>query len=256
MSIATYIEMGTELKNFLSLQRPLGMKFCLSEEEIPPKAKRPLRDFNIHMGVCQAVNTARNFGYTVGMTLEDMFCLPGASVFGLMDFDYSFYPHHVKDETAGRKLDQFYHERNRLLPKDKYKAVVFSPLDRLMVEPDIIIVFGSPAQIAKISKAFTWHGETVSTLFAGGLGCSTYAAVFVEKKPLMKLAAGGEKIMAGTGEYEVDICFPAERLPDVLEGLKGTQRMLPYPMICTTLLNEPVVPEDYKITYRELANQA
>lgn len=252
MAIETFVEKGMELKNLVCLQKPLGVKLCRSEEEIPAKARRPMRDFKVHLGICQAINLARSFGYTIGMTLEDMFCLPGAAVFGLTDFKYSFFPHHVKNEEAGQRLDPYFYEKNALLPKGVYKALVISPLERLLVEPDLIVVYGAPAQIAKIAKAVTWRGETVGSLFAGGLGCSTYVTAFVEKRTLIKVAAGGEKVMAGTDDHEIDIVFPAEQLGEVIDGLKGTQRMLPYPMICSTLLNEPAVPADYKITYREL----
>jgi hypothetical protein len=50
----------------------------------------------------------------------------------------------------------------------------------------------------------------------------------------------------------MDIVFPANRLGDVLDGLKGTQRMLPYPSVVSTMMNEPGVPADYKITYKDL----
>jgi uncharacterized protein (DUF169 family) len=255
MSISAFVEKGAEFKNLLALQKPLGLKFCQSLDEIPAKARRPIRDFKVHMAICQAVNLSRTFGYTFALTLEDMFCLPGAAVFGLCDFRYSFYPHHVKDEEAGRKLDVFFHEKNVLIPKGAFQALVISPLDRLLVEPDLILAYGSPAQISKVAKAIAWHGETITSTYAGGLGCSSYVTSFAEKRPLIKVAAGGEKVLAGTGEHEMDIVFPADRLDDVLEGLKGTQRMLPYPMVSTAFLSEPSVPEDYKITFRELEKE-
>lgn len=252
MEISKYTELGLELKNALSLQKPIGLKFCHSVDEIPAKAKRPMRDFGKHMAICQSINIARSFGFTMALTLEDNYCIAGASVFGLIDFPYSFFPHHVRDEECGQIMDKIFTQRNALLPKNEIQAIVISPLDRLLVEPDLIIVYGSAAQIAKIAKGFNWQGETVGSLFFGGLGCSTYVAAYAEKKPYFKIAAGGEKVMANTSDYELDICFPANRLEDVLKGIKGTNRMLPYPMICTTMLNEPSVPDDYKITYKDL----
>jgi uncharacterized protein (DUF169 family) len=252
MEIARVMELGLELKNALSLQKPIGLKFCRSLDDIPAKAKRPVRDYKNHMAICQAVNIARTFGATIALTLEDSYCLAGASVFGLLDFPYSFFPHHVRDEECGQIMDAIFEKRDALLPKNEIKAIVISPLDRLLIEPDMIIVYGSSAQVAKIAKSFNWQGETVGSLFFGGLGCSTYVASYAEKKPYFKIAAGGEKVMANTSDYELDICFPADRLEDVLKGIKGTNRMLPYPMICTTMLNEPSVPEDYKITYKDL----
>jgi hypothetical protein len=69
---------------------------------------------------------------------------------------------------------------------------------------------------------------------------------------MIKISSGGEKVLAGTNDNEMDIVFPANRLGDVLDGLKGTQRMLPYPSVVSTMMNEPTVPADYKITYKDL----
>ena len=250
MTIEEYAAKGAELKNALALQRLVGLKFCESLEEIPPKARRPMRDMKFHMAICQAINQARTFGFTLGLSLEDTFCLAGASVFGLTKFGYSFYPHHTKDQEAGCKLDALFKERDALIPLGTYQAIVVSPFDRLQIEPDIIIAYGQPGQVGRIAKAFTWHGDTVSALYFGGLGCSAIVLSHVEQKPVLCVPAGGEKVLAGTNDYEMDIVFPARRLDDVLSGFKGTQRMLPYPTVCSTMMNEPSVPEDYHITYK------
>jgi uncharacterized protein (DUF169 family) len=252
MAIEEFSTRGMELKNLLALQRPVGLKFCKDSSEIPAKARRPLRDFHIHMSLCQAINQSRAVGYTIAMQLDDMYCAIGASLFGLADFEFTFFPHHVKDEAAGCRLDAVYQERNAMLPAGTFNAVVVSPLDRLAVEPDVIIAYGVPGQIGKIAKAFTWHGEAVQALYLGGAGCSAVVLSYTEWKPVIALPAGGEKVLAGTNDYEMDIVFPADRLEDVLSGLKATQKMLPYPTVCSTLINEPVVPADYPITYKDL----
>jgi uncharacterized protein (DUF169 family) len=252
MTLEEYAARGAELKNALALQRLVGLKFCRSLDEIPPKARRPLRDFKAHMAICQAINQARTTGFTMALDLADNFCLAGATVYGLTSFAYSFYPHHVRDQAAACPLDAIFHERDHLLPKDTYQAIVVSPFDRLQVEPDMVIAYGPPGQVGRIAKCFTWHGEPVSALYFGGLGCSAIVLAFVEQKPLLCVPAGGEKLFAGTNDYEMSIVFPANRLDDVLAGFKGTQRILPYPTMCSTLLNEPTVPDDYHITYKEL----
>lgn len=252
MTLEEYAAKGAELKDKISLQRLVGLKLCKSVDEIPAKARRPMRDFKYHMSICQAINQARTAGFTIGLALEDNFCMPGASAFGLTEFSYSFYPHHVKDKDIGDKLNAIFTERASLIPKGIYQAIVVSPLDRLQIVPDVIIAYGVPGQVGRIAKAFTWWGDTVSALYFGGAGCTAIVVSFAEQKPILCIPAGGEKIFAGTNDYEMDIVFPAARLNDVLEGFKETQRMLPYPTVCTTLMNEPTVPEDYHITYKEL----
>jgi hypothetical protein len=63
-------------------------------------------------------------------------------------------------------------------------------------------------------------------------------------------------VLAGTNDYEMDIVFPADRLDDVLTGLKATQKVLPYPSVCTTLIHEPSVAAEYHITIQDRQNHA
>lgn len=252
MAIEEFSTRGMELKNRLALQRPVGLKFCKSAAEIPVAARRPRRDFQIHMSLCQAVNQARTAGYTIGMERDDMYCAIAASLLGLAEFDFSFYPDHVKDQAAACKLDAVYQERNALLPAGSFEAVVISPLDRLMVDPDVIIAYGTPGQIGKIAKAFTWHGEPVQAVYLGGASCTAVVLAYAEWKPVIAIPGSGEKVLAGTNDYELDIVFPADQIEDVLTGLEGTQKSLPFPTVCSTLLNEPVVPTEFKFTYKDL----
>jgi len=50
----------------------------------------------------------------------------------------------------------------------------------------------------------------------------------------------------------MSIVFPANRLDDVLAGFKGTQRMLPYPTVVTTLNTEASIPDDFHISYKDI----
>jgi uncharacterized protein (DUF169 family) len=178
MAIEEFSNQGIELKTMLALQRPIGLKFCKDAAEIPAQARRPWRDFGMHMSICQAINQARTAGTTLGMELEDCFCAVGASLFGLTDFQFSFFPQHTQNEAAACKLDAIYQERNALLPAGSFKALAVSPLDRLAIEPDVIIAYGVPGQIGKIAKAFTWHGEAVQSLYLGGTSCSAIVLAY------------------------------------------------------------------------------
>jgi uncharacterized protein (DUF169 family) len=139
-----------------------------------------------------------------------------------------------------------------MLPTGSFEALVVSPMDRLAIEPDVIVAYGVPGQIGKIAKAFTWHGEAVQGVYLGAAGCSAIVLAYAEWKPVISVPGGGEKVFAGTNDYEMSIIFPADRLDDVLSGLAATQSILPYPTVCSTLVNEPVVPEDFHITYRDI----
>jgi len=251
MTIEEYAAKGAELRSALSMQRLLGVKFCKSVDEIPAKARRPMRDYKYHMTICQAFVQARTTGVTIGLDFDDNYCAIGMSVYGLASFEYTFFPQHVKDQEAACKLDERYNNRAALLPKDVYKAVVVSPFDRLLVEPDVIIAYGVPGQVGRLARAFNYHGEVASAYYFG-LGCSNVVQSFADQKPYMVVPGGGEKLFAGVSDFEMSIVFPANRLDDVLVGFKGTQRLLPYPTVVATLNNEASFPEDFHISYKDV----
>jgi len=209
MTIEEYAAKGAELRSALSMQRLLGVKFCKSVDEIPAKARRPMRDFKYHMTICQAFVQARTVGLTIGLDVDDNFCAVGAAVFGLCSFEYTYYPHHVKDLDAACKLDAYYNAREALLPKGEYKAIVVSPFDRLLIEPDIVLAYGVPGQVGRIAKTFNWHGEVASSYYFGA-GCSNVAQSFADQKPYMVVPAGGEKAVRRGQRFRDEHCLSGQ----------------------------------------------
>jgi uncharacterized protein (DUF169 family) len=61
---------------------PLAIKMLKSEEEIPERTKRPLKQMGKKIAICQGIGMARKYGWTVAMGKEDMHCSLGAAPFG------------------------------------------------------------------------------------------------------------------------------------------------------------------------------
>lgn len=112
MTIEEVQALGTQIRNGLSLERLLGIKFCKTIEEVPAKAMRPLRDMKQHLSFWQAVFMARKMGLLIALDFEDNFCQPGASALGLTTFTRSFDSRHTKDAEAGAKMDAVLLERD------------------------------------------------------------------------------------------------------------------------------------------------
>ncbi|MEM1546035.1 MAG: DUF169 domain-containing protein [Candidatus Methanomethylicia archaeon] len=241
------------LKNSLALHTyPVGIRFSNDLNEIPEKARRPYRDFKQKWAVCQAINISRYYGFTVGYTLEDAYCMVGAAVFNLLEKpEYIVeagleYPFHARSLNEGRKL--FERVLGRIL-KTNIKAIIITSLLNPLVDPQIIVIYGSPIQIGKIIKAVTYYGETVRSEFIGVSSCSAIPLAYNEDRMTFVIPCAGERILGGTEENEIWIAFPAGLLDKIIEGLKGIEWIYPYPM--RPLIYEPMVPKKYRITYKD-----
>lgn len=83
---------------------------------------------------------------------------------------------------------------------------------------------------------------------AGGLGACivTAWAALKDKRPRIVMPCSGEKVIGHTEENDVFIAIPVEELPDVVEGMKATDFILPYPT-AKFMSIQVRVPKDYPI---------
>lgn len=259
VALKTIGDMGKRIKESLSLRTyPLGVKFYKNSHEAEKMmmdigAKRPLKDFNVRMALCQVINISRTYRLTLGVSTEDMWCTYGALAVGLLDELPEYLiaetsKWHAKDDTVGKAIWAFLEEK--FLPLKSVNALIISPLETIKFEPDVVIVYGSPTQIAKIAKAFTWHGIFPEAKFAGLVACSSVSSAYLKDKPQLNIPCSGEWIAGRTEEDEIGIVFPAKDIGNVLEGLEGTKIIFPYPPPKFSLY-EPRGPEGYKITYKD-----
>ena len=54
---------------------PLAVKFMKDPENFPEKTRRPAKDLNKRITICQAVSMARLYGWIIGLTKEDLICV-------------------------------------------------------------------------------------------------------------------------------------------------------------------------------------
>src|SRR4030042_4697358 len=78
-----YKAAATQLKEAMRLRtEPLGVAFLKEAAALPEKTRRPSQVFGKKVTICQAVTLARVYGWPVGVTREDLICIPGMLVFG------------------------------------------------------------------------------------------------------------------------------------------------------------------------------
>lgn len=228
---------------------PIAIKMLKEGEPIPEKAKRPLRDFGKRFSTCQGYNLARRYGWTIAMTKEDMQCAIGVTVLGF-DKPLPYYLEgnlcegmYTATKEAGARseaaVDRFEHGR--------YRTILMAPLHRCEFTPDILCIYGTPAQIMRLVQAALWkRGGKLTSGFSGRVDC---ADIIVTPQKIQDynvvLPCTGDRIFAQTQDDEMAFAFPFHQLEELLEGLRGTHRGgLRYPI--TSYLNyEAKFPDHY-----------
>lgn len=223
------------LNNYIRPQTfPVAVKMVSSASEIPEKARMPKRDLGLTMPVCQGIALARRLGWLMAMGEEDMLCPLGTLTLGLVPakkkfLDGSFnVPFWVESQEVRAKM-------NQSLPRLEYgrhSHVVLAPLHRAGFEPQVIIVYGNPAQISRlIQSAVSATGEPVVSSSGGGFACGAEITVpILTDQCQFTVVGGGDRAIAQTQDHEVAFSVPASKVEALVRGLEDTHKAgLRYP---------------------------
>ena len=215
---------------------PVAVRMVGSANEIPERARMPKRDLGVTMPVCQGIALARRYGWLMAMGEEDMLCPLGALTLGFVPakakfLDGSFnVPFWVKNQEVRAKI-------NRNLPRleqGKYSHLIAAPLHRADFEPQVIVVYGNPAQISRlIQSAVYGTGEPVASMSAGGFACGgeVTQTILTDQCQLI-VAGGGDRALALTQDHEMSFAMPMSKAEALIEGLEGTHKAgLRYPTL-------------------------
>ena len=235
---------------------PIAVKLVKSADEFPEKARRPLKDMGFKTNPCVAMTMARKYGWTVGMTADDNACLIAAYTYGwsepepetkkaLMEFMIAM--KYSANENAAKATMEAVEQVK--LSKDKYAGVVFSPLERTKIEPDLVMVFCNPAQLMRLVHGATQEtGVAVQSIFSGRGGTCTEGVLqtFKTGQPKVVLPGNGDRVWAMVQDEEMVFTIPANWLDSVIKGLEAThQTGIRYP-IPVDVRHAPTFPGQLK----------
>lgn len=221
-------ELSSELKKYLNIDTsPVAISFLGSESDIPDNAKRPLRDLKTKIAQCQAQAMARKNGLTVAMTKEDMGCAIGSHTYGFDIADkegavkFFLKTGYASDDASALEI---FNGLKRLKP-DEYKAVLYSPLERSKIVPDVVLIFLNPAQLMRCIHGSTRStGKPVISSFTGRAGTCTEGVLgaFIDQSPRIIIPGNGDRIWASVQDNEMAYAFPSSHLKILVEGLAVT----------------------------------
>lgn len=233
-----WFKLGEKLRSLINPSTfPVAVKFLKEEAQIPDKAKRPLRDLKVKMAPCQGSAMARRYGWTVAFTREDVGCGIAAHTYGWDRVTdergaIHFFTHmnYAADEKAAVEVMSGFLR----LEMGKGLVVVYSPLERTKIEPDVILIYVNPAQLMRLIHGATYHsGKPIEGNFSGRASSCTEGVLgaFLHNAPKVVVPGNGDRVWATCQDHEMIMAIPASLLPKVVDGLEKThQKGIRYPI--------------------------
>ena len=228
---------------------PLGVKLAKPGETPPAKHKRPLSGLGKRFAACQAITLARTYGWTLVMEPEDHGC-PLAKV---------FLGHFPADRFLKGELGLLYQEdinvcqeMEATFPRrevGEVEATWLAPLSKCEFEPDVALLYATPAQIVPLIQAANYGvGTGVASTSAGRGGCAAWIAGVQKSGRSTYLIPGpGERVFAGVQDHEMAFAIPRNEFSRIAEGLDFVRSTgaFKFPVTNLMLLAEPKMPPSY-----------
>lgn len=221
--------MGDQLRKFVNPATfPVAVRFIREASEIPPSARRPFRDLQVRVAPCQGAAMTRRYGWTVALGREDVGCAIAANTYGwerITDEEtairFMTHMNYARDEAAAREAMASF----RLLEPAEDRVVVYSPLERTRVEPDVILIHVNPAQLMRLIHGGTYHhGRPIESRFTGRAASCTEGviAAYLDQALKVVVPGNGDRVWGGCQDHEMLMALPAAGLAEVVEGLERT----------------------------------
>lgn len=237
------------MKNVKPPTSPVAVRLAKPGEELTQKHKQPGAGLGHSIAVCQGLNIARTFGWTMKFESVDHACPLASVAAGHLDpeefLSGAVADLYQDDPEIARKMEATYPRRDR----GEVDQIWLAALDRCEFDPDLVIVYGNPAQVLVLVHAANYGlGEGISSSSTGRYGCANWIAGVPQSDECQyAIPCSGERVFAGTQDHEMSFMIPRSRFKAVTEALgimrkKGTYR---YPVPNMNLLGEPGLPQKY-----------
>lgn len=243
-------EINAKLTEYLRPQTfPVAVGMLESEREPGPETRATDASMWMPMPVCQGVALSRRYGWKVLMGPGEMSCPLGAVALGFVPPKPQFLdgslevPRWVTTKEARAKIA-------RNMPKLEYgrhNLVAFAPLAAADFKPNLVVIYGNPAQIMRLVQSCSYSGgDPVVSSSTGAAGCSFYISkALLTGECQFVLSGAGDRIFGSTQDHEVCFSVPMARIEGVLKGLEETHRAgIRYP-VSTYLRYQPQLSDTY-----------
>ncbi len=221
-------ELNQALNTYIRpLTFPVSIKMVKSEDELPDRTRRPFAKTGKKIAICQGIGMARKIGWAIAMGKEDMQCSLGAAPFGFFkNIDY-FNEGNIAAGmfTASQELGKKQEALVDRYEHGTYSHLLVAPIARTAFEPDMFMIYGSPAQMMRLIQAALYNtGGAVHSSAMGRLGCAAIITAIKKDECRYIVPGNGDRIFGMTQDYEMAFLLPPSKVDDVLDGLLKTHK--------------------------------
>ena len=232
--MARWAELSRKLEEALRLKtRPIAFRRLEDAGELNAieNVYHPDRTFTY----CQVPFMVRVLGLTVGITRQDQMLDRCMRLHGLKDADEES----MQREAAMLSTTWLPSSEEAMKQQHDYpripagEAIVAAPLADEKFEPDVVSVYGNPAQVMMILCGLQKQKyERFHFSFIGEGACAdSLAQCYVNGKPALAIPCYGERALGQVADDEIVIALPPSEIEKSLSGLERLARVgLRYPV--------------------------
>ena len=232
---------------------PLAIRMVREGEELSERTKRPKKDMNIKVAVCQTFSMARRYGWQLAVGEEDINCPLALTNFGFKE-ELDLYSCGAMCAGMFTETKQAGARTEAQVPKfsfKEYRYILAAPVSRADFVPHVYLVYGNSAQVMRLVAAALYKkGGYLTSKFSARLDCADICiATIKSREPQVILPCYGDRVFGQTGDDEMAISLPVGIEEDLIRGLEGTHRGgIRYP-VPTYLQYTPEYPEHYNLMH-------
>lgn len=222
-SLTTLNKYGADLESMLLLRTyPVAIRMLRDESEIPEGATRPKRDRGEHYAICQVFSLARRQGMTVAMFPEDHWCFEPIISYGLVETPEDYLEGFAASYfIADREAAAAHARETTRLPVGQYQGMVLGPLRTANYEPDLVMIYCTPAQLRHLLLSLRYLNGTQVTSTLDPIGSCVHSVVpsLLTGEPAVTVPDPGDFERAGAQDEEMVLTVPASRLEELMDGV-------------------------------------
>ncbi len=234
--MSKYSEINTKLNKYLKLTTfPVAVKLLenLDESKKIKFIKKPENP----VAMCQIFSYARYYGWTMLCTKEDNVCPLAEITLGfekthrLFEEGAFFVGRYNKTKEAAKKTTS----TMPLILYDSYSAIVAGRLGRVEFDVDLILIWGSSAQIMRIIQGYLWErgGRVNMSTFCDGVCADTISNAILTKDLQIAFPCLGDRRFGMARDSDLIASIPIELIDEIIEGIEqthkaGTRYPIPY----------------------------
>jgi uncharacterized protein (DUF169 family) len=223
---------------------------CSPNDEIPKDTIFPLRNLGLHWPVCMVFTAVAKKKWTMGIGFDDQQCPLGNLVLGFVKAPDAFLRGEIHwSILPPGEANAQYSQSIKMLESEKYNALIAAPLDKAEFDPDMILIFASPAQVSKLVQGRLFlTGGALNTTACLGATCSMQVAnTILADECQVVLPGSGPRCFGQIQDHEMCFTVPSSKFDLLTEGLKSSTGLVAYDYPPDTVMNyEFEFPPSYK----------